>query len=91
MERPLLSGLWKHAQILPVYNRTLFIFSHTVQHYLFRVIRVLLLQSKKSAATTPTLAYHGLTQIYQRVASPQVISIVELKPVLGQRCSGELV
>lgn len=33
------------------------------------VTRVVLLLSKKSIVATPTLAYHGLTQIYQRVAS----------------------
>lgn len=46
---------------------------------------------KKSTAPTPTLANHGLTQIYQRVAAPWVIIMVELKPVLGHHYSGEIV
>lgn len=46
---------------------------------------------KKSTAATPTLVNHGLTQIYHRVASPWVIIIVELKPVLEHHYSGETV
>lgn len=38
---------------------------------------------QKSAAATPTLANHGLTQIYQWVASHWVTIMEALKPVLG--------
>lgn len=50
-----------------------------------------MLPSKKTAAATPTHANHGMTQIYQWVASPWVIIIVELKPVSGHHYSGEIV